>query len=155
MSSTYYAGVTIIKRMLSHFHGISRYYSQLGGLVQIQGLGEASRLSSPPCQPTFSVIFLLFVVPLSFLELQATMIRQIQKRPPGSNASPLFLIHDASGTIATYRALGPLGRDVYAIADTGTKCDVNESVQEMGRRYYALIKSQVAEGRILLGGKIC
>ncbi|KAL6920801.1 hypothetical protein ACHAPO_004520 [Fusarium lateritium] len=80
------------------------------------------------------------------------MIRQIQKRPAGSNASPLFLFHDASGTISNYLALGLLGRDVYAIAHSRIKASGDESLQDMSRRYYALIKSTVAEGTILLGG---
>jgi thioesterase domain-containing protein len=80
------------------------------------------------------------------------MIRQIQKRPAGSDASPLFLFHDASGTISNYLALGLMGRDVYAIANSRVKANGDESLQEMSRRYYALIKSTISEGTILLGG---
>ncbi|KAF7562077.1 hypothetical protein G7046_g2071 [Stylonectria norvegica] len=80
------------------------------------------------------------------------MIRQIQKQTPGTAAAPLFLFHDASGTISNYRALGLLGRDVYAIADSRVEGDEGESLQEMSRRYYALIKSTIAEGNILVGG---
>ncbi|KAF2257598.1 alpha/beta-hydrolase [Lojkania enalia] len=80
------------------------------------------------------------------------MIRQIQKRPLGSVAIPLFLFHDASGTISSYYALGPMGRDVYAIADSRMESDPYESLQEMSRRHYAAIKSLVSEGRILVGG---
>lgn len=81
------------------------------------------------------------------------MIRQIQKRPPGSTATPLFLFHDASGTISSYYALSSIGRDVYAISESQMKGDACRSLQEMGRRYYAAIKSIVPEGRVLLGGK--
>ena len=80
------------------------------------------------------------------------MIRQIQKQPPGTAAAPLFLFHDASGTISNYRALGLMGRDVYAIADSRVESDDDESLQEMSRRYYTLIKSIVVEGSILVGG---
>ncbi|KAF2633118.1 alpha/beta-hydrolase [Macroventuria anomochaeta] len=80
------------------------------------------------------------------------MIRQLQKRPVGSGAIPLFLFHDASGTISSYYTLGPMGRDVYAIADKRMESDVYESLQEKSRRYYAAIKALVPEGRILVGG---
>lgn len=117
------------------------------------------------CHSNFSQTHEIFqqpeVVPCSYIlrcfycsihELQAIMIRQIQKRPIGSVATPLFLFHDASGTISNYRALGPMGRDVYAIADSRMKSNPDESLQEMSRRYYALIKSICSEGSILLGG---
>jgi thioesterase domain-containing protein len=81
------------------------------------------------------------------------MIRQLQKKPVGSAAIPFFLFHDASGTISSYYALGPMGRDVYAIADKRMESDVYESLQEKSRRYYAAIKALVPEGRILVGGK--
>jgi thioesterase domain-containing protein len=80
------------------------------------------------------------------------MLRQIQKRPKGSAAIPLFLFHDASGTISSYYALGPIGRDVYAIADARMESDEPESMQDMGRRHYAAIKAVVPKGRIMLGG---
>ncbi|KAF2022593.1 hypothetical protein EK21DRAFT_119594 [Setomelanomma holmii] len=80
------------------------------------------------------------------------MIRQIQKRPLGSVAIPLFLFHDASGTISSYYNLGLMGRDVYAIADSRMESDTYESLQEKSRRHYAAIKSLVPEGRILVGG---
>ncbi|KAJ5195621.1 alpha/beta-hydrolase [Penicillium cinerascens] len=80
------------------------------------------------------------------------MIRQIQKRPPGSAATPLFLFHDASGTISSYYALSPMERDVYAISESRTKSDACGTLQEISRRYYAAIKSIVPEGRVLLGG---
>jgi hypothetical protein len=83
----------------------------------------------------------------------STMIRHIQKRPMGSVAIPLFLFHDASGTISSYYNLGPLGRDVYAIPDARMESDTLESIQEKSRRHCAAIKSLVQEGRILLGGK--
>jgi thioesterase domain-containing protein len=81
------------------------------------------------------------------------MIRQIQKRPPGSAATPLFLFHDASGTISSYYALSPMERDVYAIPESRMKRDACGTLQEISRRYYAAIKSIVPEGRVLLGGK--
>ncbi|KAJ9484386.1 hypothetical protein VN97_g8997 [Penicillium thymicola] len=81
------------------------------------------------------------------------MIRRIQKRPPGSTATPLFLFHDASGTISSYYALSPMGRDVYAIPESGMKSDACGSLQELSRRYYAAIKSIVPQGRVILGGK--
>ncbi|KAF2023435.1 alpha/beta-hydrolase [Setomelanomma holmii] len=80
------------------------------------------------------------------------MIRQIQKRPLGSVTIPLFLFHDASGTISSYYALGLMGRDVYAIADPCMESDNYESLLKKSRRHYAAIKSLVPEGRILLGG---
>jgi hypothetical protein len=83
----------------------------------------------------------------------STMIRQIQKRPLGSVAIPLFLFHDASGTVSSYYNLGPLGRDVYVIPDARMESDTFESVQDKSRRHYAAIKSLVPEGRVLLGGK--
>lgn len=81
------------------------------------------------------------------------MIRQIQKRPAGSTATPLFLFHDASGTISSYYALGPLGRDVHAVADSRSEGDTHESVTRMSRRYYSAIKKIVTEGRILVAGE--
>ncbi|KAE8153724.1 Alpha/Beta hydrolase protein [Aspergillus avenaceus] len=78
------------------------------------------------------------------------MIRQIQKRPTGSTATPLFLFHDASGTIASYYALSPMGRDVYAVPES--RLAVGGTLQEISRRYYSAIKSIVPEGRVLLGG---
>ncbi|THC87187.1 hypothetical protein EYZ11_013366 [Aspergillus tanneri] len=80
------------------------------------------------------------------------MIRRIQKRPPGSAATPLFLFHDASGTISSYYALSPMGRDVYAIPESRMKSDACGSLEELSRRYYAAIKSIVPQGRVLLGG---
>ena len=82
----------------------------------------------------------------------STMIRQLQKKPAGSAAIPIFLFHDASGTISSYYALGPMERDVYAIADRPMEGNTYESIQEKSRRYYAAIKAQVPEGRILVGG---
>lgn len=81
------------------------------------------------------------------------MIRQIQERPLGSAAIPLFLFHDASGTISSYYALGLMGRDVYAVADPRMESDQYESLPEKSRRHYAAIKKLVPEGRILVGGK--
>ncbi|KAF2158308.1 hypothetical protein M409DRAFT_38353 [Zasmidium cellare ATCC 36951] len=80
------------------------------------------------------------------------MIRQIQKRRAGSDAIPLVLFHDASGTISSYYGLGSLGRDVYAIADPQIGSDKHESLTSMSRRYYAAIKKIIPEGRILVGG---
>jgi thioesterase domain-containing protein len=81
------------------------------------------------------------------------MIQQIQKRSLGSVAIPLFLFHDASGTISSYYALGPLERDIYAIADSHMESDTCESFQEMSRRHDAAIKLLIPKGRILVGGK--
>ncbi|KAJ5654815.1 alpha/beta-hydrolase [Penicillium lividum] len=80
------------------------------------------------------------------------MIRQIQKRPAGSTATPLVLFHDASGTIASYYALSPMGRDVYAVPESRMARDGGFTLQEISRRYYAAIKAIVSEGRVLLGG---
>ena len=128
------------------------------------GLSQCNSLRSSPSQfhrttLQFSLILQSFLFPL-FITNTASfwisiMIRQIQKRPLGSVAIPLFLFHDASGTISSYYALGPMGRDVYAIADSRMASDTYESLQEKSRRHYAAIKSLVPEGRILVGGKRC
>ena len=81
----------------------------------------------------------------------------IQDAPRSPSAPPpLFLIHDASGTIFSYFALGPLGCRVYGIHDPRFEQTGGggwQSVVEMARVYVRLIKKVMLRGSIVLGGK--
>jgi thioesterase domain-containing protein len=69
---------------------------------------------------------------------------------------PLVLIHDGGGTIQSYQALGPIGRDVFAIAnprfDDGVPWD--GGIPEMARTYAQIIKARVPSKTVLLGGTL-
>lgn len=72
------------------------------------------------------------------------------------DVAPLFLIHDASGTIFDYFKLGSLNRRVYGIHDPRFANSGGggwESVDEMAQAYTLFIKKVVQRGEIVLGGK--
>lgn len=70
--------------------------------------------------------------------------------------APLFLIHDASGTIFNYYTLGPVGRRVYGIYDPrfGQAGGGGwQSVLEIAKAYVKLIRKVMIRGEIVLGGE--
>ncbi|KAH3906227.1 hypothetical protein HBH56_205460 [Parastagonospora nodorum] len=81
------------------------------------------------------------------------LIQNVPRSP--SVQPPLFLIHDASGTIFSYYSLGPLDRQVYGIYDPRFEQAGGggwQSVVEMARMYIRLIKKVMLRGNIVLGG---
>lgn len=77
----------------------------------------------------------------------------IQPSPPHSTRTPLFLIHDGSGTIFSYYLLKTLGRAVYGIANPRLGEERGwEGVGEMAGEYLGMIREVVPQGSILLGG---
>ncbi|KAJ6265412.1 thioesterase [Bipolaris maydis] len=81
------------------------------------------------------------------------LIQDVPRSP--SVQPPLFLVHDASGTIFSYFQLGALGRKVYGIYDPRFEQSGGggwQSVVEMARMYIRLIKKVMLRGDIVLGG---
>lgn len=77
---------------------------------------------------------------------------------PQPSPPPLFLIHDASGMVATYYKLGSLGRKVYGLWDP--KFDQDgiggwQSIQHIAEAYARLIRRVTVSGEIILGGELC
>lgn len=70
------------------------------------------------------------------------------------SATPLFLIHDAGGTIYGYHTLDDLNRPTYGIANPRLESGLpwTGGVMEMAQCYYAMIKAYRPKGDILLGG---
>ncbi|KAK0228850.1 polyketide synthase [Armillaria fumosa] len=71
---------------------------------------------------------------------------------PGTDALPLFLIHDGSGLVNYYSRLQPLARSIYGIHNPHfISSQPWENVVEMSQAYAKVI-SQVSKGPLLLGG---
>ncbi|PPJ55135.1 hypothetical protein CBER1_09968 [Cercospora berteroae] len=71
-----------------------------------------------------------------------------------SEDAPLFLVHDASGTIFNYSLLGDLRRNVFAVYDPKFEREEGWSggLPEMAREYVALIRKVNPSRPIILGG---
>jgi thioesterase domain-containing protein len=71
-----------------------------------------------------------------------------------AKATPLVLLHDGGGTVLSYQALGPLDRNVYGISDP--RFDAGKpwagGIPEMARTYLQMIKTEIPQRNILLGG---
>lgn len=71
-----------------------------------------------------------------------------------ASATPLVLLHDGGGTVLSYQALGPLDRAVYGISDprfnSGKPWD--GGIPEMARAYLQMIKAELPQRNIILGG---
>ncbi len=75
--------------------------------------------------------------------------------PAHVQSPPVFLIHDAGGTIFSYFALGRLGPRVYGIHDPRFEQLGNggwQSILEIAEAYVRLIRKVVVRGKIVLGG---
>lgn len=82
---------------------------------------------------------------------------QIQSGPARSESvAPLFLFHDAGGTVFQYSCLGNLHRPVYGISnpriEQGGKWE--HGIRQMGVVYAHMVRSVVQSGPILLGGEL-
>jgi hypothetical protein len=90
------------------------------------------------------------------LEMAPSKKCPIEQIAQGKNpeATPLVLIHDGGGTILSYRALGPMECDVYAISDPSFEKGTpwKGGLREMAETYIELIKEKVPSQQILLGG---
>lgn len=85
----------------------------------------------------------------------------MSKHPSTSNPSllhkgdptrtPLFLVHDAGGSVHSYSKLLPLNRPIYTISSPATQ-EWTGGVEGLAQEYAKLIKTVVAKGDILLGG---
>ncbi|KAF2705714.1 hypothetical protein K504DRAFT_387199, partial [Pleomassaria siparia CBS 279.74] len=53
---------------------------------------------------------------------------QMQKRLLGSAAILLFLFYNASSTISSYYALGPIGRNVYVVTNARIESNKPKSI---------------------------
>ncbi|KAF5844004.1 hypothetical protein GGP41_002777, partial [Bipolaris sorokiniana] len=72
-----------------------------------------------------------------------------------SGLPPLFLVHDASGSISSYFELGPLGCRVYGIYDPqveGAQGEAWRSLADRVQTYIQLIQNVLRRGSILIGG---
>ena len=80
----------------------------------------------------------------------------IEQLVKGKNegAVPLLLIHDGGGTVVSYRVLGPLDCDIYAISDPRFEDGRpwEGGMREMAATYLKLIKEKFRGKEILLGG---
>ncbi|KAF2875794.1 Alpha/Beta hydrolase protein [Massariosphaeria phaeospora] len=76
----------------------------------------------------------------------------IQKGEP--TRAPLFLIHDAGGTVSHYYKLDKIGRPVYTIHNPWFKAETKWDGGSMTfvNEYIKLIKSVVPSGEIIVGG---
>ncbi|KAI1673231.1 Thioesterase domain containing protein [Pyrenophora tritici-repentis] len=75
--------------------------------------------------------------------------------PAYARSPPVFLIHDAGGTVFSYFGLGRLGPRVYGIYDPRFAQLGNggwQSILEMAEAYVRLIRKVVVRGNIVLGG---
>ena len=110
------------------------------------------------CIETRSIaIFALnnWVYIFSLRTMNNNSLQVIQPGTSFSAATPLFLIHDAGGTLYSYYSLGDLQRPVYGIVnphfDSGAPWE--GGISEMAQSYYTMIRRQVRKGDVLLGGK--
>lgn len=71
-----------------------------------------------------------------------------------ASRTPLFLIHDSSGTVFNYFKLGPLGRPVYTIHNPWFQNieKWNGGTMLFVETYIELIKTIKRKGDILVGG---
>ncbi|KAK1146385.1 hypothetical protein N8T08_003172 [Aspergillus melleus] len=71
-----------------------------------------------------------------------------------SSRTPLFLLHDAGGTVYNYYKLGNVGRPIYAISNPWIKAKTKweGGAMRFVHEYIKLIKSVVSSGEILIGG---
>ena len=76
----------------------------------------------------------------------------IQKGDP--SRAPLFLIHDAGGTVSHYYKLANVDRPVYAIHNPWFKSETRweGGAMRFVNEYIKLIKSVVSSGEIIVGG---
>ncbi|KAF9697502.1 hypothetical protein EKO04_003960 [Ascochyta lentis] len=75
--------------------------------------------------------------------------------PTHARSPPVFLIHDAGGTVFSYFTLGRLGPRVYGIYDPQFEQLGNggwQSILEMAEAYIRLMRKVVVRGSIILGG---
>lgn len=85
-------------------------------------------------------------------------ICEVQDAPSSAASIPLVLIHDGGGTVFNYWTLGPLHRQMYAISDpafdSGAEWKGWEGgLKQMAELYCNQIRSEIGQGKILLGGK--
>ena len=74
---------------------------------------------------------------------------------PGSQKTPLVLIHDGGGTTFAYFFLGQMGRDVWAIYNPNYWNKKKwTDMDEMARHYIVLIRNAGIRGPIILGGEL-
>jgi thioesterase domain-containing protein len=73
-----------------------------------------------------------------------------------ASRTPLFLIHDAGGTVSNYYKLENIGRPVYAIYNPWFKSETrwDGGSVKFVTEYIKLIKSVVSSGEILVGGTV-
>jgi hypothetical protein len=78
----------------------------------------------------------------------------IQKGDP--SRTPLFLLHDAGGTVFNYYKLENVGRPVYAIYNPWFRSETRWDKGSMGfvNEYIKMIQSVVSSGEILVGGSL-
>jgi hypothetical protein len=71
-----------------------------------------------------------------------------------ASRTPLFLLHDAGGTVSNYYKLGNIGRPIYTIYNPWTKSQNrwNGGSMKLVTEYIKLIQSIVSSGDILVGG---
>lgn len=79
----------------------------------------------------------------------------IQKAPGAVSRAPLVLIHDGGGTIFSYLKLASLGRSVYGIYNSrpAPYGKWEGGLRQMAEEYYALVKSVIPNGPVILGGQ--
>jgi hypothetical protein len=70
--------------------------------------------------------------------------------------TPLFLLHDAGGTIFNYYKIETIGRPIYAIRNPWLKCEERwvGGASKFVNEYIELIKKVVSAGEILVGGML-
>ncbi|KAM3418392.1 hypothetical protein BST61_g4386 [Cercospora zeina] len=85
-----------------------------------------------------------------------TLIQSLNRRSlkASSQALPLVLFHDGSGTIFNYFLLDQLGRDVFGFVDPkATAAEEWEGgIAEMALHYQDCMEQAIAPGAIILGG---
>ena len=74
-----------------------------------------------------------------------------------SSRTPLFLIHDAGGTVFNYYKLENIGRPIYTIHNAWSKSGVlwEGGIMGMVKEYIRLIQTVISSGEILVGGMFC
>jgi len=85
-------------------------------------------------------------------------ISEVQDAPSSRTSLPLVLIHDGGGTVFNYWTLGPLHRQMFAISDPAFDSGAewkgwDGGLKQMAELYCNMIRKEIGEGKILLGGK--
>lgn len=116
-----------------------------GQTTRLQAFSFNSHAHSRIPSPSFSFNYLLMDYPPSPVLLQKG----------DSSRTPLFLLHDAGGTIFNYFKLGNVGRPIYAISNPWIKAETKweGGAMRFVHEYIKLIKSVVSSGEILVGGR--